>query len=305
MWSERRITLMTKSRVAVCVGACVLAWPAVLLVAQQTTSTEKFEVASVRENTNDDGKVMLGIQPGGRFNAHNVPLWDLIRQAYAVQRTQIVGAPDWTETARYDIVAKASDEIPRSGPDMPLGPLNFMLQDLLADRFRLKAHRETRDLPMYALTFARSDQRLGEGLKVSSVDCAAMARSGGGARGRGGPPPGFGPGQRPTCGMRLAPGRIIAGGATIAQLTQMLSQLAQRIVVDKTGLSGAYDIDLTFTPDRMPQGAPPPGVPMPNIDPNGPSLFTALQEQLGLKLDSQRAPTDVLVIDHVERPTPD
>jgi uncharacterized protein (TIGR03435 family) len=297
---------MTRTHAAACVLACAILAPLVPVIAQQDApSTHKFEVASVRENTSDDGKVMLGIQPGGRFNAHNVPLWDLIRQAFAVQRSQIVGAPDWTETARYDIVAKASDEIPRSGPDMPLGPLNFMLQDLLADRFRLKAHRETRDLPVYALTFARSDHRLGEGLKASTVDCAAMARAGGGARGRGGPPLGFGPGERPTCGMRLAPGRIIAGGATVAQLTQMLSQLAQRIVVDKTGLGGAYDIDLTFTPDRMPQGAPPPGVPMPSIDPNGPSLFTALQEQLGLKLDSQRAPIEVIVIDHVERPTPD
>ena len=85
----------------------------------------------------------------------------------------------------------------------------------------------------------------------------------------------------------------------------MLSQAAQRIVIDQTGLNGGFDIDLTFLPDRMPTGAPPPGVTMPNIDPNGPSLFTALQEQLGLKLESQRAPVEVLVIDHVERPTPD
>ena len=105
--------------------------------------------------------------------------------------------------------------------------------------------------------------------------------------------------------MMMAPGHLVGGGASVAQLTQVLSMFAQRIVVDKTGLTGAYDIDLTFTPDRMPQGAPPPGVTMPNIDPNGPSLFTAVQEQLGLKLESQRAPIEVLVIDHVERPTPD
>lgn len=85
----------------------------------------------------------------------------------------------------------------------------------------------------------------------------------------------------------------------------MLSQFTQRVVVDRTGLSGLFDIDLSFTPERMPQGPPPPGAPPLNIDPNGPSLFTALQEQLGLKLDSEKAPVEVLVIDHVERPTPD
>ena len=111
----------------------------------------KFEVASVRPNTSNDGKIMLGIQPGGRFNAVNVPLWDLIRQAYNLQRTQIVGAPDWLETARFDIIAKAEGDIPRAGPGSPPGPLNFMMQDLLEDRFKLKAHRETRELPIYAL----------------------------------------------------------------------------------------------------------------------------------------------------------
>ena len=105
--------------------------------------------------------------------------------------------------------------------------------------------------------------------------------------------------------MMMGPGQVIAGGVSIGRLTQFLSNFAGRMVVDKTGLDGNFDIDLTFTPDRMPRGAPPPGVQMPSIDPNGPSLFTALQEQLGLKLDSERGPVEVLVIDHVERPTPD
>ena len=268
-----------------------------------STDKPKFEVAAVRENTSNDGKVMIGIQPGGRFTAVNVPLWDLIRQAFAVQRTQIVGAPDWTEQARYDITAKAEGDIPGAGPGSPPGPLHFMLQDLLADRFKLRAHRETRELPIYALTLARSDKKLGTGLRPSTVDCAAMRGRGG----RMGPPPGFPPpGDRPQCGMRVAPNQVVAGAATIAQLTQMLSQFTQRIVIDRTGLAGAFDIDLTFTPETMPQGPPPPGAPpLPSVDPNGPSLFTAVQEQLGLKLEADRAPVEVLVIDHVERPTPD
>jgi uncharacterized protein (TIGR03435 family) len=277
-------------------GVCVLATP-------QSGERPKFDVASVRENKADDGKVMIGIQPGGRFSAVNVPLWDLIRQAYGLQRTQLVGGPDWMETARFDIVAKAEGgDIPRAGPGAPPGPLNFMLQDLLEDRFKLRARRETREMPIYALTVTRADRKLGGGLRESTIDCAAM-------RGRGaagGPPPGPPPpGERPMCGMRVGPGQVAAGGVTLQPLVQMLSVFTQRIVVDRTGLSGNYDIDLTFTPERMPQGPPPPSVPVPSIDPNGPSLFTAVQEQLGLKLESDKAPVEVLVIDHVERPTPD
>jgi uncharacterized protein (TIGR03435 family) len=290
------------SALVLCAGLAFAPYEIARLCAQTPPADKPtFEVASVRENTSGSDKIGIGIQPGGRFNAVN-PLWDLIRQAFAVQRTQIVGAPDWTETARFDIVAKAEADIPRSGPGAPPGPLNFMLQDLLEDRFKLRAHRETREVPIYALTLARSDQKLGAGLRVSAIDCAAMRGRGG----RGGVPPGPpAAGERPTCGMRMAPHEVLAGGVPLGQLTQVLSQFTQRIVVDRTGLEGTFDIDLRFTPDRLPQGPPPPGVPLPSIDPNGPSLFTAVQEQLGLKLESERAPVEVLVIDHVERPTPD
>ena len=140
-----------------------------------------------------------------------------------------------------------------------------------------------------------------------------------GRGGRSGPPPGppppgagapnaaaaLGSLERPLCGMRIAPNQVLAGGMPLSTLTQMLSQFTQRVVIERTGLEGNFDIDMTFTPERMPPGAPPPGAPPLTIDPNGPSLFTALQEQLGLKLESERAPVEVLVIDHVERPTPD
>ncbi len=296
------MTLKRQITIAICAALPLL--PFVLRArAQAPADKPKFEVASVRENTVDDGKVMFGIQPGGRFTTHNAPLWELIRMAFSVQRTQLVGAPDWAETARYDIVAKAEGDIPRAGPGAPPGPFNFMLQDLLEDRFKLRAHRETREMPIYALTLARSDKKLGAGLQSSTVDCAAAMRGRGARAGMPpGPPP---PGERPTCGMRVAPNQVMAGGIPLTQLTQMLSQFTQRIVIDRTGLEGTFDIDLTFTPERMPQGPPPPGAPPLSIDPNGPSLFTALQEQLGLKLESERAPVEVLVIDHVERPTPD
>jgi uncharacterized protein (TIGR03435 family) len=301
---------MTSTRFSLIIaGAGLLLMPLASSVmrAQSTpavTDKPKFEVAAVRENTRNERKVMILIQPGGRFTVVGAGLPELMHLAFAVQRTQLVGAPEWTETAKYDITAKAESDIQGTPPGGPPGPLNFMLQELLEDRFKLRVHRETRELPTYALTLARTDRRLGEGLRASTVDCAAMRGRGG----RGGPPPGPPPpGERPQCGMRVAPNQIVAGGVSLAQLTQILSQFSQRIVIDRTGLEGTFDIDLSFTLDGVPNAPPPPpgGPPPPSVDPNNPSLFTALQEQLGLKLESARAPVEVLVIDHVERPTPD
>src|SRR5688572_4924899 len=290
--------------VAIGTGLLLVAFASIRAQTPAATDKPKFEVAAVRENTSNDGKINIGIQPGGRFTVVGAPLAELIRIGFAVQRTQIVGAPDWTETARFDVTAKTEGEIQGTPPGGPPGPLNLMLQDLLEDRFKLRAHRETREMPIYALTLGRSDRKLGAGLRASTVDCAAAMR---GRGGRVGPPPGPPPpGERPQCGMRVAPNQVLAGGVPLTQLAQMLSQFTQRIVVDRTGLAGNFDIAVTFTPERLPQGPPPPRAPpLPSFDPNGPSLFTALQEQLGLKLESERAPVEVLVIDHVERPTPD
>ena len=104
----------------------------------------------------------------------------------------------------------------------------------------------------------------------------------------------------------MAPGQMSGGGNPLSQLATTLSQWVQRVVVDRTGLAGDFDFDLTWTPDQIPQGPPPPGAPaLPAIDPNGPSIYAAVQEQLGLKLDSQKGPVDVLVVDSVEHPTED
>ena len=184
-----------------------------------------------------------------------------------------------------------------------------MLQSLLADRFKLAAHRENREMPIFALVAARGDRRLGEKLRPSSTDCAAMFAE----RARAGQPGPLVSGDRPTCGLVVSPWSIRIGGGPLSQLTMVLTQMTNRFVVDQTGLAGNYDVDLQWTPTGLRMNRPPggdgapggPPLPVPPPDANGATLETAIQEQLGLKLDPQRAPVPVLVIDRVDQPTPD
>jgi uncharacterized protein (TIGR03435 family) len=264
-----------------------------------------FEVASVRQNTSPEGFVQLGIEPDGRFTASNMPLRMLIRTAYQLQDAQLMGGPEWISTDRFDVLARAEGNVPLNfpGPGAPAGPLQRMLQSLLAERFRLRVHRETRELPVYAMRLARSDGKLGPQLRPTAIDCEAAMT---GARGRGTTSLSPALGERQECGTRLVPGQMSGGGLLMSQFAVSLSQSVQRMVVDRTGLTGNFDIDLAWTPGQMPQGgAQPNAPPLLSIDPNRPSIFAAVREQLGLKLDSTKGPVDVLVIDHVEPPTPD
>jgi uncharacterized protein (TIGR03435 family) len=261
-----------------------------------------FEVASVRPNKSGEPFVRLGIQPGGRYTATNVPLRLLIRNAYQLQDSQIIGAPGWVDSDRFDIVAKAEGDVPLSGPGGPPGPIQFMLRALLAERFNLKMHSEQRELPIYALVLARADGKLGPQLRPAAADCAALVA----ARRGGAPPAPPQPGERLPCGMRIGPGQLTGGSLPLSLFANTISPFVQRVVVDRTGLSGNFDFELSWTPDQVPQGPPPPGAPQqPSIDPGGPSILTAVQEQLGLKLDSTRGPVEVFVIDNVTQPTPD
>jgi uncharacterized protein (TIGR03435 family) len=171
------------------------------------------------------------------------------------------------------------------------------MRRLLAERFRLVAHNEMRETSVYALVVARSDGRLGPQLRKAAVDCFAIATA---ARQRG-EAPAFPPqtGNRPACGTRTSPGILMGTGVTMADLARNLERPAERPVVDKTGLAGFWDLDVTY----LFEGQLPPGFAPPPAD--APSLFTALQEQLGLKLEAQKAPIEVLVVDSVERPTED
>lgn len=167
-----------------------------------------------------------------------------------------------------------------------------MLQSLLADRLKLVARLEKREVTILALMIARNDGKLGKNL-VESKGCIGR----GNAASKGAAPASA---QTPICGPQTGgAGRLILLGTPIPQFTSLLALMLGSIVVDKTGLTGAYDIDLTYTPERqLPEGVNLPGPPP---DPNGPSIYTALREQLGLKLESQKDQEEVLVIDHVER----
>jgi uncharacterized protein (TIGR03435 family) len=287
-------------------GAMVYSPPTRPGLSAQEAPLPAFEAASVKQNKDAPPGQFVRRQPGGRFTTTNMPLRELIRFAYQVQNFQLEGGPAWLTTDRWDIVAKAEGDPLPSPPGGPPDPMMLMLRTLMVDRFKLVVHRETKELPVYALVLARKDGKLGPKLTPSTVDCAAMAA----ARGRSNAPPPPAPpqpGERPVCGFRIGFGQMAAGGFPLSQLATGLSGLVQRVVLDRTGLTGSYDLEMTFAPDpsQFPGGALPPGVELPPIDPNSPSIFTALQEQLGLKLDAQRGPVEVLVIDRVERPTAD
>jgi uncharacterized protein (TIGR03435 family) len=261
-----------------------------------------FEVASIKPHpTGRTGPTRSQAQPGGRFVAENIAVRLLIGQAYQVPSYRLVGGPSWIESESFDIDVKANGELSARGA---LRPLDGALRGLLADRFKLVVHMETRRLPIYSLVMARADGRLGPNLTRSSItDCTAVLSAVPAAPGGGGPPPPPAPGGKaPPCGVMAGNGTFSADSRSLSQLAAIVSAMVDRRVVDQTGLTGLFNAHLTWTPDQMPQQLNPNAPP---IDPNGPSLFTAVQDQLGLKLESTTGPVDVLVIDSVERPTPD
>jgi uncharacterized protein (TIGR03435 family) len=241
-----------------------------------------FDVVSVKPNTSGDVSVSMAPSPGG-ITITNYTLQFIVRVAYKVQDWQIIGGPSWLTTDRFDVAARTSTG------QLPIG-LQPMLQSFLRDRFRLVAHTETRQLPIYLLVRARKNGALGSHLKIPS-DCTPPLPQR--------DPPAH---STPTCTNEVRPGALLSRGVTTLGLAVNLSPFLDRTVVDRTGISGLIDYDLSWTPElARDQNAGE----RPQTNANGPSLFTALQEQLGLKLESTRGPVEVLVIDHVERPTPD
>jgi uncharacterized protein (TIGR03435 family) len=247
--------------------------------------TPVFDAASVKRRVEPGGGFM-GRQPGGRFTAQGVSLKDLLVFAYDLQPYQIVDGPGWIDTERWDVTATGA-------PGTPADVL-LALQRLLAERFSLVIRREKRELPVYAIVLARSDSRLGPQLKPSEIDCEAARAQ---AMKTGVIPPN----AKQLCIAEGRIGSIRIGGAPLSAFAAMLSARLQRAVVDRTGLIGPWDLTLTYTPEpsQIAQGVLAPGD-QPLFDPNGPSIFTAVQEQLGLKLEATRAPVDVLAVARAE-----
>jgi uncharacterized protein (TIGR03435 family) len=268
-----------------------------------------FEVASVKPATPPTGPLSFGAPSPDRFVLPFIPLRGLIANAYQMQDWQLFNVPGWAQTAFFSINAKIPEGVGRVRPQPgEPAPVMLMLRSLLAERFQLKAHMEKRELQAYRLVLARQDGKLGPNLKPTQIDCAALFSQMRASGQRPAPPE---PGKPTPCGMQMGPARIIGSSRPITELARILQGQLRGPVSDRTGLTGTFDFDLSWTPEQLPPR--PPGSPTDGpirmgpftIDPNGPSLITAIQEQLGLKLEPAKELVEVLVIDSVSQPTPD
>jgi uncharacterized protein (TIGR03435 family) len=255
---------------------------AMLCAAPLSGQGPTFEAVSIKVNRSGEGRSSFRGTLSG-ISVTNQTLLDIIRNVWNVNRLQIVGGPSWAGDDRFDIEARASG---KAGRD----ELVAMMQSMLADRFKLTLHPETRPIPVYALVVARSDGRLGPALRQSLAKCDIRNPPAPGTPPPQPPPPLDGV-ELPACGTNTGRGLLRAAGIELEAFTRNMAGAAGRIIVDKTGLTGTFDMVLRFNPDAN------------DTSSDLPSLFAAVQEQLGLKLDAQTAPADVLVIDRVEKPT--
>lgn len=267
------------------VGVCIIP----VDICAQSPPAPTFEVASVKQNMSDSGSSGSKDSPGS-YAVINMPLRRLIAIAFrihpAVDRDRII-RPSWVDGARFDIEARMSsgtrsDQIPD------------MLRNLLSDRFSLVTHTETRESTVFALVRARTDSTFGPQLAVSSLDCSQPVNR----------PSAESKAEQPMCGIISTVdgngGVLRGGGRTMAALAEHLTGRVNRPVIDRTGMTGSYDFVLRWTPENVQDAAVNAG---PSRD--GTAIVTALQEQLGLKLEAHRAPVDFLIIDRIERPSPD
>lgn len=236
----------------------------------------QFDVASIRPNHSANPIMQFEPRPGGNFKASNCSLRLLIRYAYDIQPFQLVGGPSWVTSDRYDIEAKTA-----GNPQVP--GIQAMLQLLLEERFQLKYHWEKKEADGYALVVSRA----GKLRESEPGDCPPLSS-----------------GPHPPCGgLRNSPGHTFGQKLTSADLAASLAFFLRRFVVDKTGLTGKYDVELEWMPDPDPSSVLPSDLDRPSVVTDRPSIFTALQEQLGLKLEATKGRLRILVIDHIERPT--
>ena len=245
----------------------------------------RFDTASVKPNQSPDAGINNRFSPG-RFAYVNTPLEVFVYSAYRFPSERVLGMPDWARRDKYDITATHDPQYAA----FSLQQL-AMLQRLLEERFSLQTHRETREMPVYELVRVRQDDQLGPRLRVSTLDCSPAA-----------------PANRAQCGLRISTGLIDGKSVDWRNLVAQLPSAVGRTVIDKTGLQGLFELTLEWNPDpsmtRSPEAAAAAtaaaATPGERV-----TIFTALQEQLGVRLQAARAALEVLVIDRLERPTPD
>lgn len=247
---------------------------AIALLACPGLAQTAFEVASIKPSQPGARGNSSDFAPGGeRFTATNMPIGGLILLAYDITVRQLQGPGTPALSERFDIAAKAAHPVSRA-------QMARMLQTLLADRFHLVFHRETRDSPVYALVVAKGGPKLRASARPQNQDAARIPSHAGGAE--------------------PASGHMVFRDESMADFAWALSRTAgigDRVVQDRTGLQGAYDFELVYDRDRPPQSATEPR------ERQGPSIFTAIEEQLGLKLEATRGPVEFLIVDSVEKPS--
>jgi len=230
-------------------------------------------VASIKRNQSNV-PAAFDIQPGGRLIMINGTFGALLRTLFPTTGAELVGAPDWLDTERYDVNVKVEG-------NPTLDQMRDAMRAMFAERLNLSSHFEMREHPVYALRPARRDGRLGPRLRRSTIDCAAAATTD-----RVNAPP--------ACSLHIDGGRMTSKGVLIGDLVRNLGTVAGRVVIDQTGLKDRYELTLEYSPTLTPGPTDP-----------RPSVFTAVREQLGLQLVADRAPLRTLVIERIERPSPD
>lgn len=268
------------------VAACLFLATSLCVVGQTDVPTIKFSVVSIKENRSENQKMSYSMpRDGDSISYTNYPLFNVVIYSNDFHRSDLVfGLPEWTKNTRYDIVAKVAPDDVATYRTLSAKQRLAMFQRVLADRFKLQFHRETRELPALEMTVAKGGPKLREPNSSPPLDLAKKY------------------GQSI---LRVGSGHIEAEGTTMADLATFLSAINQdRQVVDETGLTGKYDFSIKYSEEigfgtsQTESEAPPP-------DTNDPSLPTALREQLGLQLKAGKAPLDCFVVDHIERPTLD
>jgi len=285
------------TRTAVFVAVVLIAQGAASRAQNAPSPPLRFDVVSVKPNkAGACPPCNLGLAPEG-VRVNNLPLATILAMSHRLQADQIVDLPSWARTESYDIIGKAPAGVP-----LTIDNVMAMMRDTLAERFQLKTRLEMRERPVYALVQIKPGT-LGPKLAPAKGDCPSLN----GPPGRGTPPA---PAAPPTpamlrCGGTTRPGSVSVHGMPLNAFTRLVGPIVGRIVINRTGLEGDWDLDLEFTAEGPnPPGGPPPGAPA-SAASDLPSVFTAVQEQLGLKLESTRAPVEVVVVERLERPTPD